>query len=146
MKHTPSRTCITCHAEKLGEPVTAQDCLGFAECETCTKIPVNQEEAAKAWSEWLTEMLERENELTKQKKERKNESIEFSVGRYVFGTIHAPVVRCDRMELVVGCRPAFDMGGYPAHDPRVSFAICVFCMGFFETMERLGKEMQKKWK
>jgi len=31
------RVCITCHAERLGEPVTAKDCLGFAACETCTK-------------------------------------------------------------------------------------------------------------
>jgi len=62
-KHSVSRTCLTCHAKKLGEPVTARDCLGFAECETCTKLNnnvVNQEEAAKAWSEWLTDMHERE--------------------------------------------------------------------------------------
>jgi len=62
MKHRVPRTCVACHAEKLGESVTPQDCLGFAECETCTKIPaVNQEEAARAWSQWLTEMHERIN-------------------------------------------------------------------------------------
>jgi len=45
------RTCIICHAEKLGEPVTAKDCLGFVACETCTKV---------AWSEWLKALHERE--------------------------------------------------------------------------------------
>jgi len=33
-----NRTCITCHAQRLGEPVTAEDCLGFVACETCTKL------------------------------------------------------------------------------------------------------------
>lgn len=34
---------IDCHADRLGIPVTADDCLGFAACETCTKIPENDE-------------------------------------------------------------------------------------------------------
>ena len=38
MKHTVPRICIICHAQKLEEPVTANDCLGFSECESCTKI------------------------------------------------------------------------------------------------------------
>ena len=44
-KHIPPKVCITCHAKKLGIPVTASDCLGFIECETCTKLneTTNQE-------------------------------------------------------------------------------------------------------
>jgi len=38
MKHSVPRICIACHAKKLGEPVTARDCLGFASCETCTQL------------------------------------------------------------------------------------------------------------
>lgn len=37
MKYDVPKVCIACHAEKLGIPVTAEDCLGFAACETCTK-------------------------------------------------------------------------------------------------------------
>jgi RecA/RadA recombinase len=37
-KHVVPRVCITCHVQKLGIPVTAADCLGFAACETCTKL------------------------------------------------------------------------------------------------------------
>ena len=40
LKHKVPRICIACHAEKLGMPVTPSDCLGFAECETCTKLPI----------------------------------------------------------------------------------------------------------
>ena len=52
-KHIPPRTCVACHAERLGKPVTASDCLGFAACETCTKV-------RDAWSEWLLALHERE--------------------------------------------------------------------------------------
>ena len=48
------RTCIICHAEKLGEPVTEKDCLGFVACETCTKA---------AWSEWLKALHERDAQM-----------------------------------------------------------------------------------
>jgi len=37
-KHNVHRICIICHAQKLGEPVVPADCLGFVECEDCTKI------------------------------------------------------------------------------------------------------------
>jgi hypothetical protein len=43
LKHKVPRVCIACHAEKLGMPVTPRDCLGFAECETCTKVPMPEE-------------------------------------------------------------------------------------------------------
>ena len=57
--NTP-RTCIACHAERLGEPVTAGDCLGFAACETCTKLSKPSEmDAVKAWSKWLSELHKR---------------------------------------------------------------------------------------
>ena len=62
---TLPRTCIACHAEKLGEPVTAKDCLGFVACETCTKI---------AWSDWLMElhkMESRQKQPTEQQTEEK---------------------------------------------------------------------------
>jgi hypothetical protein len=62
---TVPRTCISCHVERLGMPVTAKDCLGFVACETCTKLgpPIDQKEAARAWSEWLTELHERIEKL-----------------------------------------------------------------------------------
>ena len=60
MKPNVPRMCLVCHAKKLGEPVTAKDCLGFTECETCTKLTVNQDEAVRAWSNYLTEMHDAE--------------------------------------------------------------------------------------
>jgi len=54
---------MACHAERLNQPVTPHDCLGFTACETCTKLgdppgwsPDKQQEAAAAWSEWLTQL------------------------------------------------------------------------------------------
>ena len=38
-RYNVPRVCLTCHAERLGYPVTPSDCLGFAACETCTKLP-----------------------------------------------------------------------------------------------------------
>jgi hypothetical protein len=40
LHHKVSRVCLACHAEVLGVPVTPRDCLGFAKCETCTKVPI----------------------------------------------------------------------------------------------------------
>lgn len=42
MNDETPQVCIDCHAERLGKPVTANDCLGFVACETCTKLPDNE--------------------------------------------------------------------------------------------------------
>jgi hypothetical protein len=44
LHHKVSRVCLACHVEKLGIPVTPKDCLGFAACETCTKVPIVEDE------------------------------------------------------------------------------------------------------
>ena len=63
MKHSPPRTCITCHAERLGDPVTAKDCLGFAACETCTKPLTEHATDDSTW--WLTELHKRDERKKK---------------------------------------------------------------------------------
>jgi hypothetical protein len=45
LKHRVPRVCLACHAEMLGIPVTPRDCLGFAKCETCTKVPIDGDES-----------------------------------------------------------------------------------------------------
>jgi len=43
LHHKVPRVCLACHAERLGYPVTPKDCLGFAACETCTKVPIPED-------------------------------------------------------------------------------------------------------